>query len=180
MHLTKEHCKNILKIIKQNKNFNPKLIFKKKSTKVPFAVGTVANESVMFIDAAFKTVSLELYIGFLTDVFGPIHAVEILRTYPLHLFGDDYSSLMSFLGTHYIFTCPTRKVARDSSSLGSQTFLYWFNHVLSFGKKGSFFLSFYFCCFKILKHGAQILLTVMTLFVMVLNYLSFMIVQVML
>ena len=101
---------------------------------VPFMLGSVANESVIFIDEAFKKVSLELYLGFVTDVFN-VHAFDVLLTYPVHLFGDRYDLLMSYLGTHYIFTCPTRKIARDSSAKGGQTYLYWFDHVLSFGAK---------------------------------------------
>ena len=62
-----------------------------------------------------------------------IHALKVLEKYPPHLF-PDIQNTMCLMGTHFIFTCPTRAVARAMSQR-NDTYLYWFDHVMSFSKK---------------------------------------------
>lgn len=99
--------------------------------------GTVANESLIFIYLAFGQhgMSEAEYIAFIVDAF-PLHVASILSRYPPHM-GGNASIAASYLATDYLFTCPTRLVARARSKMqkNAPTFVYKFQHPISFGSK---------------------------------------------
>merc|ERR1719498_299602 len=102
----------------------------------PMIVGTVANEAVLFIYEAFEKPLAELeYAAYLAVVFGLGDALEVSARYPLPDSDKaDGRAWLAHIGTKALFKCPTRNASMGFSR-PSPTWVYHFDHVMSFSKE---------------------------------------------
>ena len=66
-------------------------------------------------------------------------ALSVAQRYPPDPFANDTRSLLSVLGTDYIFYCSNRNAATSISSYSVPFYSYRFNHVLSFDPWGEMY-----------------------------------------
>jgi acetylcholinesterase/cholinesterase len=100
---------------------------------IPVVLGSVANETVLFIYPEFpKPVGVDEFKTIILTLFPFVDYNQILAHYPIPAGTNDTRPLLSQVGTDYLFTCPTRKIARTIDSAGGNAWLYFYNHVLSF------------------------------------------------
>lgn len=127
-----------------------------KFTSMPTMLGTVRQEGVIFVYEAWeKPVSQVEYDAVLLGVFHE-NVLEVLSMYPLTNTSDARSALAT-MATDYIFVCPNRVVTRaiaKSSEGRNHTFLYHFDHVLSFDE--SAWGPNYTFCFGQVCHGSEL------------------------
>ena len=99
---------------------------------VPFVTGTVNNEGLMFIDQAFPNpVPFSEFVAIIGVIFGPV-APQVLKEYPVPPSQyNDTRSVMSTLGTDYIFLCPVRNAIRQMSNYSTNVYYYHFNHAFT-------------------------------------------------
>jgi len=105
-----------------------------KTANVPVMIGTVANETLLFIwEALQKPVTALEYEIFIPAIFGYNDAVKINDVYGLPSGADknDTRHFLSLLSTDYIMTCPTRKAARAYAAMNN-TYMYFYDHYDSF------------------------------------------------
>jgi carboxylesterase type B len=122
---------------------------------VPLVMGVTHDESVPFIYGAFgKPMGKVEFELLLFAIFGS-HAVEpLLDYYPAPANTTDYRELMTVIGTHAIFACPSRNASQAAAAGGATIYSYVYDHVTSFsanmwGKNFSF-------CFDKVCHGAEL------------------------
>lgn len=116
---------------------------------VDIMMGTVANESNIFIDFGFsQNISEAKYIGFLGDLFN-VKAVKVLHQYPSHLYGSIFHT-MSMLANDFIFGGSGRLVANATQN----AFVYYFDQVMSFSKQA--WGANYTECFNLVCHGEEL------------------------
>jgi len=102
--------------------------------KVPMLLGSNQDEGDMFtyqIDDYFDNLE---YSALILALFKE-SAADVLNMYPPPL--DPVTNvieLLSKLVTHYLFSCSTRHIANLTAAAVPQTFLYHFDHVLSFSQ----------------------------------------------
>jgi carboxylesterase type B len=109
---------------------------------IPLLIGTVSEETRIFVYEAFKkTMGLETYLGLLI-LADPMKALKLLDKYPPVKSSDCRDTLQN-LSTDLIFTCTARNVSRSLQTFGhSSIHLYIFNH--PFSAKGAWY-NFTFC-----------------------------------
>jgi len=97
--------------------------------RVPFMAGSVTDEALLFINEAFtKPVSYDEFVAVIGLIFGPV-APKVLAQYPIAPEQmNDTRSVMSSLGTDYIFTCPLRAAMRHVSNFSVPTYYWHFDH----------------------------------------------------
>ncbi len=114
-------------------------------------LGTVREEAYPFIFLASPTAEIDNleYVAINAYLFG-LSAYSVLEKYPIPgIFdGEDLRPLLGVEGTDYVFACLTRRVARAAAAARPATYLYQFDHVLSFDPWGS---SYPFC----VGHGTE-------------------------
>lgn len=104
---------------------------------VPIVVGTVSNEGVEFVYEAFgtpmPTSEMDLMLGV---VFGSKLGKAVQQQYPVPAgSANDTRMLFSKIATDALFICPTRNVSLAKAARASDTYVYHFKHVMSFGAK---------------------------------------------
>jgi len=110
--------------------------------KVPLLMGAVSEEAWPFIfQSSHSPIGQSLYVLVIAYIYG-FDVISVLNKYPSTGFFGDNRPVMSVLGTDYIFQCLARTTARKVSSAGVPTYLYQFNHVVSFDPWGP---NFSFC-----------------------------------
>jgi len=114
-----------------------------KWNKVPLIIGNDEADAILFVygaknDSDLSFLEYALVLGLLFNQDSP----QVSDEYPAHQDKRDYRPLMSQLGTDYIFTCPTRYVAKLTQKQNIPVFLYMFNHSLSWPGWGD---EFAFC-----------------------------------
>jgi len=119
---------------------------------VPFMLGNVEDEGTIFIYEAFpKPLDLTGYKALIGAVFKS-QAPAVMKMYPVPPnMVNDTRSIVSTLGTHYIWACPHRNVSRYMSQ-NAPLYLYHFNHVFSFNPWGpNYTICIDYCC-----HGSEL------------------------
>eukprot|EP01129_Flabellula_baltica_P010856 TRINITY_DN4646_c0_g2_i1.p1 TRINITY_DN4646_c0_g2~~TRINITY_DN4646_c0_g2_i1.p1 ORF type:complete len:412 (-),score=69.04 TRINITY_DN4646_c0_g2_i1:26-1261(-) len=127
--------------------------------KVPIMLGTVTNEVVPFIyEASKKPLNDAEYIAVIEYIFGVDVGTQLLTMYPPKpVFGDKRNQLAA-LGSSYIFTCPTRNVAKNIYTHSNQpVFSYHYDH--SFSNSAPIWGKNYSECVGKVCHGADLLLS---------------------
>jgi len=121
-------------------------------SKVPFILGTVEDEGQMFIYSAFPNpLGLKEFNGFIDLVFLS-NSTKVKQLYPVPPSeDDDLRSVLSVMGTDYIWVCPTRYIAKAMDEI-SPVWLYHFNHVLSFNPWGPLYPE----CITATCHGSEL------------------------
>eukprot|EP01127_Copromyxa_protea_P023276 TRINITY_DN867_c0_g1_i1.p1 TRINITY_DN867_c0_g1~~TRINITY_DN867_c0_g1_i1.p1 ORF type:complete len:520 (-),score=126.15 TRINITY_DN867_c0_g1_i1:34-1593(-) len=120
---------------------------------IPLMIGTMSEDAFLFVYKAIKsklnTVEYETALALL---FGDI-VLDLNSQYPAPLIGDKRPTF-SVMGTDYIFTCPARHELDliNTKFPGTPTYMYQFNHVLSFDAWGP---DFSFCAGHVC-HGSEI------------------------
>jgi len=123
-----------------------------KFNKVPFILGTVEDEGVMFIDSAFPNPMDTLEYNAFIDVVFTKNATKVKEMYPIPPYeAKDTRPVVSVMGTDYIWVCPTRYTARAMADI-TPTFLYHFNHVLDFNPWGPLYTE----CITAACHGSEL------------------------
>ncbi|PRP88055.1 butyrylcholinesterase-like [Planoprotostelium fungivorum] len=108
---------------------------------MPILLGSNAQEAVLFVYFILhsRLVSLE-YDAAITAIWGWRNYNSIKALYPSGWNPvKDLRPLASELFTDYIFTCPNRRLATALQKLNKRTFVYYYDHPLSFDqyvKKG--------------------------------------------
>eukprot|EP01117_Protostelium_nocturnum_P000123 TRINITY_DN10201_c0_g1_i1.p1 TRINITY_DN10201_c0_g1~~TRINITY_DN10201_c0_g1_i1.p1 ORF type:complete len:563 (+),score=180.20 TRINITY_DN10201_c0_g1_i1:56-1690(+) len=124
-----------------------------KYNQMPIIIGTNSEEAVLFVYYILTSrfVNLE-YDLLLTSLFGFSKGRKVLSMYPTtwNPIADD-REVMARLFTDYLFVCPTRKLA-DFASARNTTYLYQFDHALSFNQYGPN----YQACVGRVCHGAEL------------------------
>jgi acetylcholinesterase/cholinesterase len=105
-------------------------------SKVPIMLGSVANDTLMFIFEAFTTpVPKVEYLLAIEAIFGPKYGTEILKLYgppPDNQTHDgDVRPFLSTLANDYIFYCSNRYFASGYSK-STPTYKYVFEHLPSY------------------------------------------------
>lgn len=103
---------------------------------VPTMIGTVLEESVPFIYAAFDTpvdkLKYEIFAGL---IFGDARSKKVLARYPGN--STDNRETLVTVGSEYIFHCAVRNATAQLARLNpGNTYLYMFDHLMSFSKDG--------------------------------------------
>jgi len=125
---------------------------------VPMMLGSVNDEGVMFIDAAFpEPVGYVEYKAFILLIFGPGNAKQIEQMYPVAPSQyNDTRPVLSTMGTDYIFACPNRNITRSMTNRIATTnapvYLYHFDHILSFNPWGPNYTE----CTTNVCHGSEL------------------------
>ena len=111
----------------------------------PVVIGSVANEGKLFAYQAFPSPeSRTVEDGLLAAGFGASNSVEILRQYPRSEASKEAHDVRNHTGiiaTDGLFHCAIRHAARNlaaqarAGSRTSRTWLYHFDHVVSFGRE---------------------------------------------
>jgi len=102
---------------------------------VPTMIGTVFDESVPFVYGAFsKPVDSFSYQIVASLIFGSDRATRVVQKYPPPASGDARETLVT-VGSEFIFHCAVRNATRALASR-APTFLYMYDHVMSFGEAG--------------------------------------------
>ncbi|XP_066269317.1 cAMP-regulated D2 protein-like [Branchiostoma lanceolatum] len=103
-----------------------------KFQKKPLIIGTVLEENVVFINMGFKQpITNKLKLAEVLAAFVHEKALAVFREYSPKK-SEDYRAILSVISTDWMFTCPTRSVARNVASVGGNVWLYLFDHVWSF------------------------------------------------
>ncbi|XP_066269254.1 cAMP-regulated D2 protein-like [Branchiostoma lanceolatum] len=98
----------------------------------PIIIGTTLEENVMYIGMGFhQPIASNLKLTAILAAFVHEKALAVLREYDPQK-SDDYRPNLSVIATDWMFTCPTRKIARSVASVGGDVWLYVFDHVWSF------------------------------------------------
>jgi len=103
---------------------------------IPIILGSTANESVLFVYAYFtQPVSPLLFKAVVIGMF-PTAFEKVLETYPLPEGINDTRPVLGYIATDFLFICPARRVADSLANYygHNQTWLYLFNHVISFNQ----------------------------------------------
>ncbi|XP_058482048.1 cAMP-regulated D2 protein isoform X2 [Solea solea] len=97
----------------------------------PMLLGTTSEEGVLFVYGVFtKPVSAVESTVYITAIFKQ-HALRVLHKY-LHLYRDaDRRDMLAQIVTDYVFLCPSRRSARAGKAVGSEVWMYVFDHVPS-------------------------------------------------
>ena len=106
---------------------------------VSIMTGTVANESVQFIwKASPKPLPYDEFVLYIESIFGIVDAGKLFKMYGKppkeQIDNGDVRDFMSDVGTDYIFTCPNKRFGKDASRVNPDTYLYYFNHLLSYNE----------------------------------------------
>jgi carboxylesterase type B len=108
---------------------------------VPYIVGTVSEEAIMFVYEAFANAVPEIeYDLVIAAIYGIDNGFKIGAQYPLNpVYKDDTRVPMGTIATPSLFTCATRHTLIGNLSIGgagpvrsSPFWLYSFNHLPSF------------------------------------------------
>ena len=89
-------------------------------------IGDVANEGTLFV---LQIVTVDDYNFYIAENF-PLHALKIHKMYPISSYSSPYYAASAIYGD-FFFVCPSRKMAKYSS-LYSNVYYYWFDHIPSF------------------------------------------------
>ncbi|GLD48072.1 cAMP-regulated D2 protein-like protein [Lates japonicus] len=118
----------------------------------PVLLGTTSEEGVIFVYGVFsKPVSAVECTVYITAIFKQ-HALRILHKY-LPLYRDaDRRDMLAQIVTDYVFLCPSRRSARAGTAVGSEVWMYVFDHVASDHRVWSG-LTF---CYQHACHGAEL------------------------
>ncbi|CAH1248586.1 BCHE [Branchiostoma lanceolatum] len=100
--------------------------------KKPFIIGTTLQENVFYVYQAYtKNITSKLKLDEIVATFVQEKAIPILEEYKPQT-SQDYRAILSEIATDWIFTCPTRKVARSAGRYRKDVWLYLYDHVWSF------------------------------------------------
>ncbi|XP_035477293.2 cAMP-regulated D2 protein [Scophthalmus maximus] len=118
----------------------------------PLLFGTTSEEGVIFVYAVFnKPVSAVESTVYITAIFKQ-HALRVLHKY-LPLYRDaDRRDMLAQIVTDYVFLCPSRRSARAGIAIGSEVWMYVFDHIASDHRIWSG-LTF---CYEHACHGAEL------------------------
>ncbi|XP_077988429.1 cAMP-regulated D2 protein-like [Glandiceps talaboti] len=102
----------------------------------PVMIGSTSDEGRLDLFEAYKTPvdKTQYYETIISDF--RLHAFKILTKFPPIPAGDQ-REVLSIIGHQYIFFCPERKAARGISKYNGDTWMYVFNHSLSFDAWGA-------------------------------------------
>jgi carboxylesterase type B len=99
---------------------------------MPIVIGTTADEGLLFVREALKSIDTIEYFGILIGVFGIGNAWDVDDQYPASSTKNaDKSYLMERLITDDVFWCATRRAARALGASGAPVWMYRFTRVLS-------------------------------------------------
>ncbi len=120
---------------------------------VPILMGTTSEEGNMFVYLGFSSKLSKLEYNAIVGAFFFKHYWSIINMYPstLSTSGDNREAF-SILGTDYIFICPSRHAAQLLGKYQPNTYLYVFDHILSFKAWGDR----YPFCEGHVCHGAEL------------------------
>jgi carboxylesterase type B len=136
-------------------------------TRVPIMLGTNADEGVMFVYQGFKQPTSDVaYVTAVALAFRE-SSFEVLEEYPVSFWINDSRPALSKVVTDYLFGCSTRRVALATSSWGVPTYLYYFDHALSF--PAAYGPHYQFCRFAAC-HGSELPMLFHTAIEMGFNY----------
>ncbi|XP_019622849.1 PREDICTED: cAMP-regulated D2 protein-like [Branchiostoma belcheri] len=101
--------------------------------KKPFIIGTTWEENIFYVYQAYtQNITSKLKLDEIVATFVQEKAIPILATYKPQT-SPDYRVILSEIATDWIFTCPTRKVARSAAGkYVTDVWLYLFDHAWSF------------------------------------------------
>ncbi|XP_034433901.1 crystal protein [Hippoglossus hippoglossus] len=118
----------------------------------PLLLGTTSEEGVIFVYGVFnKPVSAVEATVYITAIFKQ-HTLRVLHKYlPLWSVADRRGMLAQIV-TDYVFLCPSRRSARAGIAMGSEVWMYVFDHVASDHRIWSG-LTF---CYQHACHGAEL------------------------
>ncbi|XP_062238370.1 crystal protein [Platichthys flesus] len=118
----------------------------------PLLLGTTSEEGVIFVYGVFnKPVSAVEATVYITAIFKQ-HTLRVLHKY-LPLFSvADRRGMLAQIVTDYVFLCPSRRSARAGIAIGSEVWMYVFDHVASDHRVWSG-LTF---CYQHACHGAEL------------------------
>nr|XP_019955575.1 PREDICTED: cAMP-regulated D2 protein-like [Paralichthys olivaceus] len=118
----------------------------------PLLLGTTSEEGVIFVYGVFnKPVSAVESTVYITAIFKQ-HTLRVLHKY-LPLCSDaDRRGMLAQIVTDYVFLCPSRRSARAGIAMGSEVWMYVFDHVASDHRIWSG-LTF---CYQHACHGAEL------------------------
>eukprot|EP01112_Ceratiomyxa_fruticulosa_P018992 TRINITY_DN614_c0_g1_i1.p1 TRINITY_DN614_c0_g1~~TRINITY_DN614_c0_g1_i1.p1 ORF type:complete len:572 (-),score=112.96 TRINITY_DN614_c0_g1_i1:633-2348(-) len=121
------------------------------SLPIPVIMGTNSQEGYMFVYLLFDSpMDVLEYKALVLAIFG-FNAFKILESYPCTN-STDCRPTLAMITTHFVFSCPTRAAARAQGKLNDNIYLYYFNHVSSFGGWGPN----YPFCVDAVCHGAEL------------------------
>eukprot|EP00058_Branchiostoma_floridae_P009013 XP_002594501.1 hypothetical protein BRAFLDRAFT_87693 [Branchiostoma floridae] len=101
--------------------------------KKPFIIGTTLEENVFYVYQAFnQNITSKLKLDEIMFAFVQEKAIPLLELYKPPPKSPDYRVIISEMATDWIFTCPTRKVARSALKYHTDAWLYLFDHAWSF------------------------------------------------
>ncbi|PRP79520.1 butyrylcholinesterase-like [Planoprotostelium fungivorum] len=112
-----------------------------KIQKVPVILGSNTGEGVFFVYPLLTTPLNDFYLGaILVTIWGAKNLLTIHDTYDIRPnlldLKKDNRLLLSQMITDYVFVCPTRQMAQSLSNYNHHTYLYSFDHAISFDEYG--------------------------------------------
>jgi para-nitrobenzyl esterase len=103
------------------------------ATAVPFVLGTNADEGTILVSGAAVDTAAE-YERTLVELGGAGRLDALRATYPVADY--DYTAAAARAVTDILFSCPSRRSARDFVAAGGRAWVYRFTHLTALGEAG--------------------------------------------